>query len=88
MRLVESRFYLKPLVSTEMKKCRSDVLAKCDDNLNPVLSSLWKNDPDRGPKKGINHPSPNRRPPHRWTLKKEQRGACLRWACRSGRCFS
>ncbi len=88
MRLVELRFYLKTLVSAEMRKCRSDVVAKCDNTLNPVLSCPWKNDPDIGLQIGINHPSPNHRPPHRWTLKKEQRGACLRWACRSGRCFS
>ena len=88
MRLLELRFYLKSLVSIEVRKCHSVDRAKCDNTINPVVVSLWKNDPDRGLQNGINHPSPNRRPPHQWTLKKEQRGACLRWACRSGRCFS
>ncbi len=35
MRLVELRFYLKLLVSTEIRKCHSDVVAKCDNTLKP-----------------------------------------------------
>mgnify|MGYP003686555575 CR=1 len=35
MRLLELRFYLKSLVSTEMRKCHSVDRAECDNTLKP-----------------------------------------------------